>query len=171
MGSMTEEMITSSARPSRAGARVWLTAAAVACGAALIAGCSSTTSTVTKHVSPQATTQTTKASPAACVHIKSMRTSLTSLAHVKMSATSAGELSSALTNIQHQLNAVKGQNLGAFSAHAKELSADLNKIKMDAALMHAHPAAAEKSLSTDVTQLKAKSGPIITEMRTVCRMP
>lgn len=166
-------MITCSARPSRAGARVWLPIAALTCGAMLIAGCSSTsTNAETQHPHPQATTKTdmAPASHAACVHIKSVQTSLTSLSHVKMSSASVSELTTALTNIQHQLNAMKGQNLGGFSAHAKELSADLDKIKKDAAQMHTHPAAAEKSLSADVTALKAKSGPMITQIRTVCHM-
>lgn len=182
MGTMTKEMITSSDRPRRPGERAWLAVAAVACGgAALIAGCSSTSTSAAanhpspaKKQSPMADTHSPDAMPteskAVCVHINSLRTSLTDVTHVKFSATSATKLSSDLSNIQTQLNALKGKNLGAFSAQASQLSASLDKIKKDAAQMSTNPTAAAKSLSTDLTQLKTKAGPIIIETNKVCHM-
>lgn len=109
-----------------------------------------------------------KPSAAACVHITSLRTSLISLTHVKVSASSAAQLSTDLANIQSQLGALKGQHLGAFSRQADELMAELGKIKIDAADLGSHPSKASKALSADLATLKAKAGPMITETKMVC---
>lgn len=107
---------------------------------------------------------------AACVHIVSLRTSLTSLTHIKVSPTSAGQLTTDLANIQTQLTALKGQDLGPFSAHAKQLMADINKIKMDAAELSSNPAKGAKALSADITTLKTKAGPMIAQMKMICHV-
>ncbi len=181
---MTKETIIAADAGRRPAGRVWLAALALTfCGAALIAGCS-TSSTSTTSQSPSApptsaTSQptsataspTTSASQAVCVHINSLRTSLTDLTHIKVSASSAGQLTKDLTNIQTQLAALKGQSLGAFSTSASQLMASLNKINKDAEELGTNPTAAAKALSTDLTALKNKAGPMITEMKTICHMP
>jgi hypothetical protein len=92
------------------------------------------------------------------------------LTHITVSATSASELGKDLANIQSQLSALKGQNLGAFSTQAKELTSELNKIKTDAAEMSSNPTKAAKSLSADLTTVKTKAGPMIVEMKKVCHV-
>lgn len=87
-----------------------------------------------------------------------------------MSSSSAGQLTSDLTNIQTQLAALKGQALGAFSAQATQLSAALDKIKKDAAELSSNPTGAAKALSADLTKLKTKAGPVISEMKMVCHV-
>lgn len=104
------------------------------------------------------------------MHINSLRTSLTSVTHIKVSATSAGQLSKDLANIQTQLTALKGENLGSFSTQAKELTADINKIKKDAAELSTNPTVAAKSLTTDLATLKTKAGPMVVQMKKVCHV-
>src|SRR6185437_1230056 len=127
--------------------RARLVIAVLSCsGAVLIAGCSSPgPSGDTKAPKPAGTSAASKspagatsvpasasASAAACVHINSLRTSLTSLTHVKVSSASASTLTTDLANIESQLGALKGQDLGAFSKQADQLMAHLDKIKKDA---------------------------------------
>lgn len=107
---------------------------------------------------------------AACVHINSIRTSLTSLTHIKVSANSASLLASDLGNIQSHLSALKGQDLGSFTPQAKQLMAEVDKIKKDAAELSTNPSKAAKSLTTDLTVLKTKAGPMIIQMKKVCHM-
>ena len=153
-------------------------------GAVLIAGCTSsgtsaskapkTSGTSAARRSPAGTASAAaaagaKASSVACVHINSLRTSLTSLTHVKVSAASASKLTTDLGNMQSELGALKGQHLGAFSAKANELMARLNKINKDAAELNSSPTKAAMALNSDLTNLKTKAGPMIAEMRVVCR--
>lgn len=105
---------------------------------------------------------------ATCVHINSIRTSLTSLTHVKVSSTSASHLTTDLANIQSHLSALKGQDLGAFTPAARQLTAELDKIKKDAAGLSADPSKAAMALNADLTTLKHKAGPMIVEMKKVC---
>lgn len=185
---MTEETITRSSVPRRPAGRPLLAVVALSCaGAALVAGCSSgspdNVSGVSKSPKPAATSAASQspkdsASPgasgtvsaAACVHINSLRTSLTSLTHINVSASSAGTLSKDLANIQAQLTALKGQNLGGFSTQAKELTAEVNQIKKDAAELSTNPTKAATSLTKELTVVKTKAGPMIAQMKTVCHM-
>jgi hypothetical protein len=105
---------------------------------------------------------------ATCVHINSIRTSLTSLTHLKVSSTSASQLTTDLANIQTHLSALKGQDLGAFTPAAKQLTAELGKIKKDTAGLSADPSKAAMALNADLTTLKHKAGPMIVEMKKVC---
>lgn len=105
---------------------------------------------------------------AACVHINSLRTSLTSLTHISVSPASAKTLAADLANIENQLAALKGQHTGSFST--TELTAEINKIKKDAAALSTSPTTAVKSLTTDLTTLKTKAGPMIASMKTVCHV-
>lgn len=182
---MTEESITRSGASSRPAGRAWLAIVTLSCsGAVLIAACSSPAAhsagkspkpaakSAAAHSPADSPTAKGKASPSAatCVHINSLRTSLTSLTHTKVTATSAGKLTTDLANIERQMSALKGQNLGAFSAQEKELTAALDKIHKDAMALSAHPTTASKALSADLSHLKTESGPMITEMKTVCHV-
>jgi hypothetical protein len=182
---MTEESITRSGWPRRPGGRVRLAVVALTCsGAALIAGCTSGNPSAANKAPKAPGTSAAKQSPtdaasptgspsvsqAVCVHINSLRTSLTSVTHIKVSASSAGQLSKDLANIQAQLTALKGENLGSFSAQAKELTADINKIKKDAAELTTNPTQAAKSLTTDIATLKTKAGPMVVQMKKVCHV-
>jgi hypothetical protein len=161
-------------------------------GAALIAGCTSSSTSASgadkapkKAATPAASqspsgpaSPTGSASPygsaspsaATCVHINSLRTSLTSLTHIKVSATSASQLTKDLANIQSQLSALKGQNVGSFSTQANQLTADVNKIKKDTAELSTNPTKAAKALTTDLVTLKTKAGPMVAHMKTVCHV-
>jgi hypothetical protein len=175
---MTEEIMISSGGPKRSVSRAWLAVAALSCGAALIVGCSSASSstssspkTTTSPVSHSPTPSSSSSAPAAaCVHINSLRTSLTSLTHIKVSPSSASQLTSDLTNIETQLAALKGMSLGAFSTEANQLTAAVNKIKKDAAQLSTNPTAAVKSLTADLTTLKNNAGPMIAEMKAICHV-
>ncbi|HYK32548.1 MAG TPA: hypothetical protein VEV63_11325 [Streptosporangiaceae bacterium] len=182
---MTEVTITRSGWPRRPGGRARLAVVALTCsGAALIAGCTSGSpnaankapggTSAAKQSPSDAASPSPGGSPtvsqAVCVHINSLRTSLTSVTHIKVSATSAGQLSKDLANIQTQLTALKGENLGSFSTQAKELTADINKIKKDAAELSTNPTVAAKSLTTDLATLKTKAGPMVVQMKKVCHV-
>jgi uncharacterized phage infection (PIP) family protein YhgE len=105
---------------------------------------------------------------AACVHIKSLRTSLTSLTKLTVSPSSASQLTKDLANIEAQLAALHGMHLGSFSASANQLTAEVNKIKKDAAQLASNPTTAITSLTSDLKALKAKAGPMIAEMKSAC---
>lgn len=171
---MTEQTITRSGWLRWPAGRAYLAVVALSCsGAALIAACSSSTATsANKSPKPAAASASASMSgmpkAATCVHINSIRTSLTSLTHVKVSSTSASQLTTDLANIQTHLSALKGQDVGAFTPAAKELTAELDEIKKDAAGLSASPSKAATALNADLTSLKRKAGPMIVEMRMIC---
>ena len=119
--------------------------------------------------SPTASASASGVSQAACVRIKSLRTSLTHLTTLKVSAGSAGQLTSDLTNIQKQLTALKGQDLGSFSGQATQLNSSLDQIKKSSAQLSTNPTGAAKSLSKELTGLKGSAGPVIAQTKTVCK--
>ena|ERR1700761_6214217 len=150
--------------------RALLTAGIVGAGGAmLVAGCSTTTTTSIKTPTVSPSASMSGVSQAACVHIKSLRTSLTHLTTVKVSSGSAGQLTSDLTNIQKQLTALKGQDLGSFSGQATQLNSSLTQIKKSSAQLSTHPTSAAKSLSKELTGLKSTAGPVIAQSKTVCK--
>lgn len=181
---MTEVTITRSGGPKRPAGRTRLIVAALTCGGvALIAGCSSSSPSGasgasgankapkppgTSAASPGSPTASGKPNAAACVHINSVRTSLTSLTHITVSAKSASQLAKDLANIDSQLSALKGQNLGSFSAQASELRAEMSKINKDAAELNTNPAKGAKALTADLTVVRTKAGPMIVQMKKVC---
>lgn len=85
-----------------------------------------------------------------------------------MSSTSASQLTTDLASIQSHLSALKGQDLGAFTPTAKQLTAELDKIKKDAAGLSANPSKAAMALNADLASLKHKAGPMTVEMKKVC---
>jgi hypothetical protein len=171
MDAMTSETITRLGGPRRPIRQVaWAVAGLTFGGAMLVSGCTSSSSHSDMPPSPPAANSASPAtvSKAVCVHINSLRTSLTSLTHVKVSPTSAKTLAADLTNIENHLAALKGQHTDSFST--AELTAQINKIKKDAAALSTSPTTAVKSLTTDLTTLKTKSGPMIVQMTKVCHM-
>lgn len=113
------------------------------------------------------------ASPAAsvkvnCKDISKLRTSLTSLTTTKISPSSAGMLTADLKNIESELKTLKGQAGGAFAGQANSLTASINQIKKASAMLGTNPVAAVKQLTTSLTGLKAKAGPVLAELNTVC---
>lgn len=179
---MTEETNIRS-WPRRPAGRARLAIVALTCsGAALIAGCSSSSTSnasgagkAHKAAAPVASQSPSGAASgmpkaAVCVHINALRTSLTSLTHIKVTATTASQLTTDLGNIQSHLTAIKGQNLGAFSHQADILTAELNKIKADSAKLSSSPTTAATALTKDLATLKTKAGPMIVEMKKVCHV-
>jgi hypothetical protein len=135
------------------------TLAVTACGSAAVSG----------SASPSAAATSAAASSAIpCTQISSLRTSLTSLAHATVKPSSAGQIAVDLDDIHAQLMALNGQ-AGAFSGQASQLDAALGKITAAARVALRAPTAANlKSLSSDVSQLKATAQPIVTEINSAC---
>jgi uncharacterized phage infection (PIP) family protein YhgE len=155
-------------------------------GAVLVAGCSTTSSSIRASVSsspsprPSSSAKASpsssapaSASPAAskkvpCKEINSLRTSLTSLTHTSISPTSAGTLTKDLKNIQTQLTALKGQAGGAFSSQAQELTSSVDQIKTASRKLSSDPMGAIRQLTTSLNSLKTKAKPVIAEMNAAC---
>ena len=118
IGSMTEETNIRSGWPKRPAGRARLAIVALTCsGAALIAGCSSSSTSnasgAHKAAAPVASQSPSGAASApgmpkaaVCVHINALRTSLTNLTHIKVTATTASQLTTDLGNIQSHLTAI-----------------------------------------------------------------
>jgi peptidoglycan hydrolase CwlO-like protein len=139
-------------------------------GAVLIAGCSTTsTSSATKSPTASPSPSPSTLAKTTCVHINSLRGSLTHLTTIKVSQSSASQLTADLTNIEKQLTALKGEDLGAFSGQAAQLTSALNQIKKSFAQVSKDPTAAYTELGKEITTLKSRSGPMIAQMKTVCK--
>jgi hypothetical protein len=141
-------------------------------GAILVGGCSSSSSTAaTAPNSPSPKMSATSSASAAavpCKQINSLRTSLTSLTATKISAGSAGRITSDLKNISTDLAALKGQAGGAFASQFSDLNTSVTRIKASAAQLSMNPTKAVKNLATELTTLKAKAQPMVTEMKAAC---
>jgi len=165
-------------------------------GAVLVAGCSSSTSksnasgatsspsasaapstsaSPSTSMSPHSTMSASgspapsaSASKIPCKQIDSLRTSVTSLTQTKVTAASAGKLTTDLTNIQTQLTALKAQTGGAFASQTSELTASIDQIKKAAAGLTTNPTTAVKSLTTAINDLKAKAKPMVAQINAVC---
>ncbi len=141
-----------------------------ASGALLIAGCSTTsTSSATKSPTASPSPSPSALSKTTCLHINSLRGSLTHLTTTKVSQSSASQLTADLTNIEKELTALKGEDLGAFSGQATRLMSALDQIKKSYAQVSKDPTAAYKEIGKEITTLKSNSGPMIAEMKTVCK--
>jgi hypothetical protein len=171
-----------------------MTAALCAVGVLLIAACSS--SSTTSHAAAQskpspkttgsaaahssaspthstAATHATSPSPAAtqkipCKQADQLRTSLTSLSHTKVSASSASTLSKDLKNVQSDVADLKAHATGSFATDLNGLSASMDQIKKAAGMLSSNPATAVKDLTAGVASLKAKSGPVIADINASC---
>lgn len=117
--------------------------------------------------STPAPTGTASVSAATCKHVNSLRTSLTSLTHVKLSASSAGQITTDLKNIQTQLAALKGTP--GFQAHAQQLNASLNQVKKAAHGIGTSPSPGQVgSVITALSGLKAQSRGTLSELDSLC---
>jgi hypothetical protein len=181
---MTNESMFRQGRQPAAGKRVKATALLAIGGAMLIAGCSSSSSTTTgsvnaQHSPPKPTgsamshSPATSPSPAAsqkipCKEADQLRTSLTSLSHTKVSASSAGTLTTDLKNVQTDVAALKSKATGPFASDLNALSASVANIKKAAAGLSTNPTAAMKSLVTNIADLKTKAAPVIADINASC---
>ena len=106
-------------------------------------------------------------SAATCKHVNSLRASLTSLTHVKLSASSAGQITTDLKNIQAQLAALKGTP--GFQAHAQQLNSSLNEVKKAAHGIGTSPSPGQVgSVISALSGLKAQSQSTMSELKTLC---
>jgi TolA-binding protein len=163
-----------SARPAK------VTAAILVAGCAIgLAACSSAPSTSSsthtaapRTTSPAATpapTETGTASHTTCEHVNSLRGSLESLSHLQLSASSAGQIRSNLTNIQTQLTELKGHATGALSHQVNQLSGSVNEVKKAANNLSTPPSAAQVSkIITALSGLKTQTRGAVAEMNAAC---
>jgi hypothetical protein len=104
-----------------------------------------------------------------CAQITALRSTLTDLSHTSLSPGSASKIAGDLTKAEQQLNALKSQGGGGFSAQANQLSNALNAIKSDAASLATNPSSANLSLLTDaIDDFKSTAQPVIKEMAAAC---
>jgi hypothetical protein len=179
---MTNESMIRPGRRPAAGLRAGATALLVIGGAMLIAACSSSSSTATGSVNAQqspsksagsAVSHSPSPSPSAsqkipCKEADQLRTSLTSLQHTKLSASSAGTLGTDLKNVQTDVAALKSKATGSFASQLDALSAEVANIKKAASSLTTNPTGAMKSLVTDISDLKTKAAPVIAEINASC---
>jgi hypothetical protein len=157
-----------SAGPAKMTAAILL----AACGVG-VAACSSSThtaqpQTTTPAASP-ANTGPATASQATCKHVNSLRGSLESLTHIPLSATSAGQIRTNLSNVQTQLTALRGHGGAALSHQVSQLSSSLSDVKKAASNLSTPPSAAQVSnVVTALSGLKAQSRTAVAEMNAVC---
>jgi len=143
-------------------------------GAALIAGCSSSSSpgsassstapatTVPATTSPSVTVT---ASAAACKHIDSLRSSLSNLTHLTLNASAATQIKTDLSNVASQLAALKNEpGASAFAAEASQLNAALDQVKSAAQHATSDPSHVVSALSN----LKSKTTTMIAQMKAAC---
>lgn len=103
-----------------------------------------------------------------CASVNSLRGSLESLSHTRISATSAGTLTSDLKNIQVQLAKLHGHASGQFASQLNGLTASLDQITKAANELRTNPVTAIEQLTKSLDQLKGKVGPLSTEMNKEC---
>lgn len=116
---------------------------------------------------PTSTSTTVKVSAATCKRVSSLRTSLTSLTHVKLSASSAGQITTDLKNIQTQVAALK--NAPGFQAHAQQLNSSLNQVKKAAHGIGTSPSPGQVgSIISALSGLKSQSSATMSELNSLC---
>jgi hypothetical protein len=108
-------------------------------------------------------------SQSTCKHVDSLRTSLESLTHMQLNASSAAKVRTDLTNIETQLAALKGQGGSAFSSQISQLSASLDKVKGAANSMSNPPTPSQvTAVVTALSQLKTQSKSALAAMNAAC---
>jgi phage-related minor tail protein len=176
MGTMTRESMIRS-RGRAAVARLLCSAAVVGTGAVLVAGCSSTSSVSTKPTSPSTSKSSGSTSNGSasgsvmgvpCKNVNSLRTSLTSLSHTKISPSSSAQLTSDLKNVKSQLTTLKGKATGSLKTQLDGVNDSVNNITKASKQLNTSPVTAVRSLTTNLVALKAKAGPVIDELKTAC---
>jgi hypothetical protein len=110
-----------------------------------------------------------KATASECKHVHSLRTSLESLTHTPLNATTAAKVRTDLTNIETQLTALKGKGSPAFSAEINRLSLAVTAVRKSAAAMSTPPTAAQvKTVVAALSALKTQSKTALTAMSKEC---
>jgi hypothetical protein len=98
-----------------------------------------------------------------------LRAALTNLVSSSVKASTGGQVSADLTEIEIALTALKDEIGSAFSAEAHRLSAELTTIGIHARALAAHPSPANLRATTiAVRQLKTAVGPAIAILRSDC---
>ena len=126
-----------------------------------------TASPTSPTVSPTGTP--TSVSAATCQHVNSLRTSLESLTHTSLNASSASTISADLQNIQSQLTALKAQGGGQFSAQIQDLSTAIDQIKRATNGLTTAPTAAQvQKVLRSLAGLKGRAAGIMADMNAAC---
>ncbi len=97
-----------------------------------------------------------------------MRTTLTDLTKTGINPTSSGKLTSELKDIQSELAALKGKAHGKFANQVSQLNVTITKISTDAKGLTSDPAGAITKLTTDLSRLRQKAGPVLSEINAAC---
>jgi len=109
------------------------------------------------------------ATQATCKHVNSLRTSLESLTHQQLNASSAAKIRTDLTNIQTQLAALKGQGSSHFSNEINKVSASVDKVRNAASALSNPPTTSQvTAVVTALSQLKTQSKSAIAAMNKEC---
>lgn len=145
--------------------------------AALLAACTSGTSSggSTGTATPSTTSaaaspsMTATASAATCKHVASLNSSLENLTHLQLSANASAQIRKDVTNIQTQLAALKAEAGGAFSTQVSQLSAAVNRVLTAAQGMTANPSAAQiQAITSALAGLKAQSKATVAQLKAIC---
>jgi hypothetical protein len=105
----------------------------------------------------------------ACHHVSSLRTSLTNLTHLSLSAKSAGQIKKDLANVETQIATLKTAAGGKFSGPANQIGAALDQVKKAARGIASPPTAAQVQLVVaSLKNLKAASASAIATMNAAC---
>ena len=112
------------------------------------------------------------ATSSTCKHVHSLRTSLESLTHTTLNASTAAKVRTDLTNIQTQLAALKGKGGSAFATEMNNLSAAVTTVKKAASSMSNPPTAAQvNAVVTALAALKTHAKTALTAMEKECPKP
>ena len=105
----------------------------------------------------------------ACQHVKSLRTSLTNLTHLSLSASAASEIKKNLANVETQVAALKTAGGGKFSGPANQISAAVDQVKKATRGIGNPPTAAQAQAAVAALKnLKVTSASAIATMNASC---
>jgi hypothetical protein len=112
---------------------------------------------------------TASAAALPCAQISAVRSTLTDLSQTSVSLTSAGRIASDLSKAGPELNALKSQGTGQFSAQANQLSNELIAIKADASALAKSPTPSNiTKLTSSLNTFKSTAQPLIREIQAAC---
>jgi len=173
MTTMTRESFISSRGRTAVASRLVCSAAVLGVGAILVAGCSSSTSSVSVKPSSPSTSKSSGSAAAGaiavpCKNVNSLRTSLTSLSHTKISPSSTAQLTNDLKNVKAQLTTLEDKTTGTLKTQLDGVNDSVNNITKASKQLNTSPMTAIRSLTTNLVALKAKAGPVIDELKTAC---
>jgi len=149
--------------------RPWTLAIAGLGAVALLAACGSgaTGTTAGSTTSPPAAPTATAS--ISCAQVTALRAALTNLRSIRVNASTSGQISADLTQVETALTAMKGGVSSAFAAETHLLSADLATIGKHARALSSHPSPANlRATTTAVAELKTAAAAAIVIMRSAC---